>query len=75
MVSDPFAGFLVGIATSSLSAMGLAGGAYTLVITGNIISTGNYDLKLGVTPLLAAALLLGPALAGLGVAVRRRRGV
>jgi hypothetical protein len=78
VADDTFLGFdAPGVIRSVIEFAGLTGGeTYNLVLTGNITGeAANYDLKMGVTPIPAAALLLGPALGGLGLVAYRRRKV
>lgn len=53
----------------------MAGFDYTLRITGTTGGRlgGNYKVDIAITPVPAAVMLLGPALAGLGIAGLRRR--
>ena len=65
-----------GTITGSLAFSGLTpGNKYTLDVHGNIFAgkTGNYDLKVGFTPIPSAVLLLGSALVGVGYFGYRRR--
>jgi hypothetical protein len=64
-----------GVISSALSFAGLTPGeSYKIVFSGTIFAeAANYDFKMAVTPIPAAALLLAPALAGLGYAGYRRR--
>jgi hypothetical protein len=64
---------LAGASFGTLHVVGLlAGESYRLAITGNVSGFGNYDVKVGITPVPGALLLLGPALAGLGFVGYRR---
>jgi len=75
VASDSFLGLLGGFAHSNLSFSGLVDGdLYELRVTATNTNTSHYilDAKLSSVPLPSAALLLGPALAGLSVCTRRR---
>ena len=66
--------FPPGIIVSGAAFAGLAAGDYTLEVTGTIFgATANYDVKVGITPIPAAAMMLAPALIGLGYFGYRRR--
>jgi hypothetical protein len=74
LATDTFDGLSVGIARSSLTFAGLvAGQNYKLLITGNSITNGNYDVKVDFTPIPAAASLMLTALGGLAIVRYRRR--
>ena len=72
-VPSPMADLPFGASFGTLHVGGLlAGESYRLAITGNVSGFGNYDVKVGITPVPGAMLLLGPALAGLGFMGFRR---